>query len=69
MRLISLFWIPLGLLALSIGLITLLFGIDDRGIWPVPGSVLEVLDWVMKGSVGSVMTLLGQGSHWNRSAQ
>ena len=42
------------------GVRLMLHGLDEKGIWPVDEESFEVLDWFIKMSAGSVLTVLGQ---------
>ena len=46
--------------AVLFGIRLVLHGLDVKGIWPVEEESLEVLDWLIKMSAGSVLTVLGQ---------
>lgn len=46
--------------AVLFGVRLTLYGLDAKGIWPVEDESLEILDWLIKMSAGSVLTVLGQ---------
>ena len=57
-------WGGIGLAAAMFGVALIvkvaLNGMNERGIWPVDAETLNALDWLIKMSAGSVVTVLGQ---------
>ena len=57
-------WGAVGLAASVFGVAfvakVVLNGLDERDIWPVDSGTLTLLDWIIKMSAGSVLTVVGQ---------